>query len=90
MAKHLTTGLHVAKDGLTEGRYVIVFVVEKLLMNQDPLAQVWFITGKPPKIKYEFADVIFNADETGIFYKLAPYKILRFKGDQSKGGKLAK
>ncbi|GBL87492.1 hypothetical protein AVEN_118415-1 [Araneus ventricosus] len=32
----------------------------------------------------------FNADETGLFYKLTPNKTLNFKGEKCVGGKLSK
>ncbi|XP_050329997.1 tigger transposable element-derived protein 4-like [Bactrocera neohumeralis] len=37
-----------------------------------------------------FDDEIFNADETGFFYKLMPDKTLKFKGENCSGGKLSK
>jgi hypothetical protein len=33
---------------------------------------------------------IFNADETGLFYKLTPDKTLKFKGESCAGGKMSK
>ncbi|GBM58486.1 Tigger transposable element-derived protein 4 [Araneus ventricosus] len=33
---------------------------------------------------------IFNADETGLFYKLTPNQTLKFKGEKCVGGKLSK
>ena len=33
---------------------------------------------------------VFNADETGLFFKTLPYKTLGVKGEACKGGKLAK
>ena len=33
---------------------------------------------------------IFNADETGLFWKCLPDKTMRFKGDRCSGGKLSK
>lgn len=35
-------------------------------------------------------DDIFNADETGIFYRMAPDKTLKFKGEKCVGGKQSK
>lgn len=39
--------------------------------------------------QYEHKD-IFNADETGLFYKLLPNKTLAFKGERCSGGKQSK
>ncbi|KAH0820527.1 hypothetical protein GEV33_002264 [Tenebrio molitor] len=33
---------------------------------------------------------IFNADETGLFFKMTPNKILKFKGEKCSGGKMSK
>lgn len=35
-------------------------------------------------------DDIFNADETGIFYKMTYDKTMRFKGEKCSGGKMSK
>lgn len=44
-----------------------------------------------PKLKEKYSsDDIFNADETGLFFKLTPDKTLKFKGDKCVGGKLSK
>jgi len=49
------------------------------------LENVW------PEIRKEYTDAnIFNADETGIFYKCTPNKTLKFKGETCSGGKLSK
>lgn len=49
------------------------------------LISVW------PNLRRKFSDdEIFNADETGLFYKLMPDKTLKFKGDNCSGGKLSK
>lgn len=49
------------------------------------LTTVW------PTIKQDFSEHdIFNADETGLFYKLTPDRTLKFKGEQCSGGKLSK
>lgn len=39
--------------------------------------------------KYEYKD-IFNADETGLFYKMTPNTTLKFVGETCAGGKLSK
>lgn len=44
-----------------------------------------------PKLNEKYTpDNIFNADETGIFYKMTPDKTLKFKGEKCVGGKLSK
>ncbi|XP_049947746.1 uncharacterized protein LOC126455998 [Schistocerca serialis cubense] len=50
---------------------------------QQWLTTIW------PKIREGYAD-IFNADETGIFYKLTPDKTLKFKREKFVGEKLSK
>lgn len=54
------------------------------------LTEEW-VKEKWPKIREGYADSeIYNADETGIFFKLLPDKTLKFKGEKCTGGKLAK
>ena len=49
------------------------------------LTSVW------PNLRRQFSDdQIFNADETGLFYKLMPDKTLKFKGENCSGCKLSK
>lgn len=49
------------------------------------LEKVW------PGLKARYsAEDIFNADETGLFYKLTPNKTLKFKSEKCIGGKLSK
>lgn len=44
-----------------------------------------------PQIKKKFhSNDIFNADETGLFYRLPPDKTLKFKGEKCIGGKMSK
>lgn len=44
-----------------------------------------------PNLRAKFSDdEIFNADETGLFYKLTPDKTLKFRGEKCSGGKLSK
>lgn len=51
----------------------------------DWLERVW------PNLRAKFRDEdIFNADETGLFYRLTPDKTLKFKGEKCTGGKLSK
>lgn len=51
----------------------------------DWLNNVWPIISKDYA-----ADDIFNADETGLFYKLTPDSTLKFKGEKCVGGKHSK
>ncbi len=50
-----------------------------------------FLHNKLPKLleEYEPKD-IFNADETGLFFKLLPDRTYTFKGDTCHGGKKSK
>ncbi|XP_057653885.1 tigger transposable element-derived protein 4-like [Diorhabda carinulata] len=51
----------------------------------DGLEKVW------PTLRAQFSDdEIFNADETGLFYKLTLDKTLKVKGEKCKGEKLSK
>lgn len=51
----------------------------------DWLRNVW------PNIAKDYSDEnIFNADETGLFYKLTPDRTLKFKGEKCVGGKQSK
>ena len=44
-----------------------------------------------PKLKMKYSpEDIFNADETGLFFKLTPDKTLKFRGEKCVGGKLSK
>ena len=50
----------------------------------------WFNTVWPDfRNNYDSKD-IFNADETGLFYKLTPDKTLKYKGENCSGGKMSK
>ncbi|XP_023721482.1 tigger transposable element-derived protein 4-like [Cryptotermes secundus] len=50
-----------------------------------------WLTAVWPSIRKGYADKdIFNADETGIFFRLTPDRTLKFKGEKSVGGKLSK
>lgn len=54
-------------------------------VTNDWINKVW------PKLKEKYsANDIFNADETGLFFKLTPDKTLKFKGEKCVGGKLSK
>lgn len=49
------------------------------------LSTVW------PKLRDAYpGEDIYNADETGLFYKLTPDKTFKFKGEKCTGGKLSK
>lgn len=44
-----------------------------------------------PKLTEDYTDSqIWNADETGLFFKLTPERTLKFKGEKCVGGKLSK
>lgn len=44
-----------------------------------------------PEIRKNYRDEqIFNADETGLFFKMTPNKTLKFKGEKCSGGKMSK
>lgn len=50
-----------------------------------------WLENKWPNIRENYEDNnIFNADETGLFFKLMPNKSLKFRGDRCVGGKLSK
>lgn len=50
-----------------------------------------WITTVWPQIRKKFSEEdIYNADETGLFYKLTPDRTLKFREEQCKGGKLSK
>lgn len=54
-------------------------------VTHDWIYRVW------PKLKEKYAPSdTFNADETGIFFKLTPDKTLKFKAEKCVGGKLSK
>ncbi|XP_050303768.1 tigger transposable element-derived protein 4-like [Anthonomus grandis grandis] len=54
-------------------------------VRENWLTTVW------AELRKGYKDVeIYNADETGLFYKLTPDKTLRFKGETCTGGKLSK
>ncbi len=62
---------------------------ESAAVNQETVAE-WQAT-KLGEIRKKYATVdIFNADETGFFYKLLPNQTLAFKHEKCKGGKLSK
>lgn len=50
----------------------------------------WFTTVWPDLSKNYDSNNIFNADETGLFYRLTPDKTLKFVGETCVGGKMSK
>ncbi|KAL4142006.1 hypothetical protein QTP88_004538 [Uroleucon formosanum] len=53
-------------------------------VSKNWLEHVW------PNLRKNYADCdIYNADETGLFYRLTPSETLRFKGETCSGGKLS-
>jgi hypothetical protein len=56
----------------------------------DNVVGNWLNTVWPELRRQYNSDDIFNADETGLFYKLTPDQTLKFKGEECKGGKLSK
>ena len=70
-------------------------VAKKLIVGEsasadEPAAKTW-LDMQVKLIRDEFADAdIFNADETGLFWRMTPDKTLAFKGEVCKGGKHSK
>jgi len=58
-------------------------------VSVDQMAE-WKDTHLPSILKKYSADDIYNADETGLFYRLLPNKSLVEKSDQCSGGKQSK
>ena len=58
-------------------------------VNQDDVKE-WHSSVLPRILKEYQPKDIFNADETGFFYKLLPNKTYTYKGDQCSGGKKSK
>ncbi|CAH0722847.1 unnamed protein product, partial [Brenthis ino] len=70
---------------IVSGKIVGESLSEQQSDVHDWLEKVW------PTLHAQFSDdEIFNADETGLFYKLTPDKTLKFKGEKCTGGKLSK
>jgi len=54
-------------------------------ITQNWLEKIW------PKLREGYTDYrIYNADETGLFYKMLPNRTLKFKGEKCSGGKISK
>ncbi|XP_060868646.1 tigger transposable element-derived protein 4-like [Metopolophium dirhodum] len=54
-------------------------------ITQNWLEKVW------PKLREGYTDdQIYNADETGLFYRMLPNRTLKFKGEKCSGGKMSK
>ena len=77
---------------LFKSRYAIVSKKINGESASAPIAQVvlWNETVLPGIIKKFAIKDIFNADETGLFWKLLLDRKLQFKGMDCKGGKHAK
>lgn len=57
----------------------------------DNLVTEKWIQSEWPKIRNQFKDEdIFNGDETGLFFKMAPQNTLKFKHEKCVGGKMSK
>lgn len=54
------------------------------------MATEWTLTVLPTLLSEYSPDNVFNADETGIFYKCLPDKTFLMKGESCRGGKLSK
>ncbi|XP_065157210.1 tigger transposable element-derived protein 4-like [Atheta coriaria] len=69
-------------------------VAEKIVGESSSVDQNsttnWLISVWPNLRKQFSDDDIFNADETGLFYKLMPNKTLKFNCENCSGGKLSK
>ncbi|XP_026471616.1 tigger transposable element-derived protein 4-like [Ctenocephalides felis] len=65
-------------------------IVGESLSGDENSTTNW-LTSVWPNLRKQFSDDdIFNADETGLFYKLMPERTLKFKGENCSGGKLSK
>jgi hypothetical protein len=62
---------------------------ESASVSQDVMDH-WLTQILPGLIEGYTPSNIFNADETGLFWRLLPDKTLAFKGDKCHGGKLSK
>lgn len=73
------------RHNISSGKIVGESADVNMNVVNDWLNNVW------PTIRdgYEYKD-IFNADETGLFYKLTPDTTLKFVGENCAGGKLSK
>ena len=62
---------------------------ESAVVNMETVSE--WRTDKLPALLSEYAACdVFNADETGLFYKVMPNRTLQLKGEKSHGGKLSK
>lgn len=50
----------------------------------------WMRKVFPTIVEGQAADKIYNADETGLFFKLTPNKTLQFKGEKCTSGKMSR
>lgn len=64
-------------------------MVEASDVNNDTTSE--WLKQKWPGVRKHYKDEdIFNADETGLFYKMSPNSTLKFKSEKCIGGKLSK
>ena len=61
---------------------------EKSVSEED--VEPWLSSTLPDLLKKYKPEDIYNADETGLFYKLQPDCTLAFKGEKCSGGKKSK
>ena len=73
-------------------RHGIVFreVCGEAAAVDDSTVTTWLEKTLPPMLSSYYPRDVFNADETGIFYRLLPDKTYCFKGDSCHGGKQSK
>lgn len=82
----LEVGSNVLKRyKIAGGKIVGESAAEDTNVVNDWLTNVWHNIQE----HYEYKD-IFNADKTGLFYKMDPVKILKLVGETCGGGKLSK
>lgn len=70
----------------------IVFrdVCEEAAAVESGMCDAWISTRLPLLLSSYAPRAVFNADETGIFYRMLPDKTMCFKGDSCHGGKQSK
>ena len=97
--KEIAEGLGLASFSMSQGwldrwkaRHGIAMKVkcgESLSVDKEATEDWKVLTLKPLLEQYNPCD-IYNADETGLFYKCLPSRTLAFKGQTYSGGKLSK
>ena len=75
-----------------KGRHGLTFkkIVGESGTVSSAMTQEWISTSLPALLSEFKPEDIYNADETGLFYKCLPEKTFAMKGDTCKGGKLSK